>query len=58
MMRFLLKHMFKATSVPAEGKMTDKGVEFLIILRRRGFCSSPQVIQQIVTFADCKGILG
>lgn len=53
---FLLKHMFKATSAPAEGKMTDKGVEFLMPRGMR-FCSSPQGIQQIMTFAVSKGIL-
>lgn len=56
---FLLKHMFKATSAPAEGKMTDKGVEFVIMTLPRGMgsCSSPQGIQQIMTSADSKGIL-
>lgn len=58
-MGFLLKHMFKATSAPVEGKMTDKGVEFLIMTlpRGMGFCSAPQGTQQIMTFADSKGIL-
>lgn len=58
-MGFLLKHTFKATSAPVEGKMTDTGVEFLIMTlpRGMGFCSTPQGTQQIMTFADSKEIL-
>lgn len=59
-MGLTLKHMFKETAGLAEGKMTDKGVEFVItaLPRRMGFCFSPQVVQQIMTFANSKGILG
>lgn len=59
-MGLMLKHTFKETAGLAEGKVTDKGVEFVMMAlpRRMEFCFSPQVVQQIMTFANSKGILG